>query len=178
MKRLALVAAVGTVLAAAALAHAAGGGADVTIPARLYAPGELDLLAGETVTWRNTDTKSHTVTSDSDLFDSGFLAPGNTFLETFRTTGVFSYHCRIHKSMRGVVRVFALILNGPPHALPPAWAVTLRGVSPEPGSTVVLERVGRGAAPVVVAQATADADGSFAFTLRPVGARRLPRARG
>ena len=69
--------------------------------------------------------------------------------------------------MRGVVRVFALILNGPPRALPPAWAVTLRGVSPEPGSTVILERVGRGA-PVVVAQATADADGSFSFTLRPV----------
>ena len=35
--------------------------------------------------------------------------------------------------MRGVVRVFALILNGPPRALPPGWAVTLRGVSPDPG---------------------------------------------
>jgi hypothetical protein len=70
--------------------------------------------------------------------------------------------------MRGVVRVFALILNGPPRPLPPAWAVTLRGVSPEPGSTVVLARVVRGVPPAVVAQATADADGSFAFTLRPV----------
>ena len=124
MRGLALRLATGVLLAAAAVAHAAGGGADVTIPARLYAPGELDLLAGETVTWRNTDTKSHTVTSDADLFDSGYLGPGSTFSETFRTTGVFTYHCRIHRSMRGVVRVFALILNGPPRPLPPAWAST------------------------------------------------------
>lgn len=166
MRRRALTAAVGAFLAVAIGAQAAGGGADVTIPAKLFAPGELDVLAGETVTWRNTDTKSHTVTSDTDLFDSGYVSPGSTFSETFATTGIFPYHCTIHRSMRGVVRVYALILTGPPRPLPPAWAVTLRGVSPAPGATVVLERVGRGA-PALVAQATADADGAFSFALRP-----------
>ncbi|MBA2384459.1 MAG: cupredoxin domain-containing protein, partial [Actinobacteria bacterium] len=117
-------------------ANAADGGADVTIPDRLFAPGELDVLAGKTVTWRNTDTRSHTATSDTDVFDSGHLAPGTAFSTTFRTTGVFPYHCRIHRSMRGVVRVFALILTGTSQPLPPAWAVNLRGVSPAPGSTV------------------------------------------
>ncbi|MBA2297125.1 MAG: cupredoxin domain-containing protein [Actinobacteria bacterium] len=144
-------------------AQAAGGGAEVTIPGRLYAPGELDALAGQTITWRNTDSKSHTVTEDDDAFDSGSIAPGSTFSRTFASTGTFTYHCTIHRSMRGVVRVYSVILTRPPRALPPAWAVSLRGVSPVPGGAVVLERVGGG----TVAQTTAAADGSFAFGLRP-----------
>jgi plastocyanin len=164
--RRALAAAACASLVAALGARAAGGGADVTIPARLFAPGELDVLAGAVVTWRNADSRSHTVTSDTDLFDSGALAPGSAFSRAFAATGVFPYHCTIHRSMRGVVRVYALVLGGPPRPLPPAWAITLRGVSPSPGTTVVLERIGRGA-PVVVAKTIAADDGSFAFGLRP-----------
>ena len=144
-------------------ARAAGGGSEVTMPGRFYAPGELDVLVGQTVTWRNTDSKSHTVTGDDDAFDSGYISPGSSFSSTFASNGTFTYHCTIHRSMRGVVRVFSLILTGPPRALPPAWAVSLRGVSPSPGEAVVLERVGGGA----VAKTTAAADGSFSFTLRP-----------
>ena len=68
--------------------------------------------------------------------------------------------------MRGVVRVYSLILTGPAQPLPPAWAVAFRGVSPNPGETVVLERRSGGAfAPV--SQVTAAADGSYSFTQRP-----------
>jgi plastocyanin len=160
-----LAAVIGIAMALTLAAHAAGGGSEVTMPGRFYAPGELDVLVGQTVTWRNTDSKSHTVTEDGDAFDSGYIAPGASFSIPFATAGRFAYHCTIHRSMRGVVRVYALILTGPPRALPPAWSVSLRGISPTPGEIVVLERVGGGA----VAQTSAAADGSFTFTLRPAG---------
>ena len=157
-------------------AEAAGEGVEVAIPGRLYAPGELDALAGQTVTWRNADSTSHTVSSEDDAFDSGYLSSGSTFSHTFSSTGTFPYFCRIHRTMRGVVRVYALILNGPPLPLPPAWAVSFRGVSPAPGEAVVLERrSGRGF--VSVGQAVSAADGSFVFSQRPLGADGLPRAR-
>lgn len=166
MIRTTLAAATGAAVLLAVGAHAASGGPEVTMPGRFYAPGELDALVGQTVTWRNTDSKSHTVSADADAFESGSLPPGSTFSRTFGTPGTFAYHCRIHRSMRGVVRVFSLILTGPPRALPPAWTVSLRGVSPTPGGAVVLERVGRGSV-TPVAQTSAAADGSFAFSLRP-----------
>lgn len=149
-----------------AAAHGAGDGRDVAIPGRVFAPGELDALVGETVTWRNSDRATHTVTSDDDLFDSGHLGSGASFAHAFPQPGTFAYHCRIHRAMRGVVRVYALILNGPPRALPPGWAVQLGGVAPTPGGQVLLERLGGGA--VTVAQATAAADGAFTFTQRPL----------
>ena len=111
--RLALLAVL-VALALAVGAEAAGDETEVAIPGRLFAPGELDALAGQTVTWRNADSGSHTVSSEDDVFDSGYLSPGSTFSHTFASTGTFPYFCRIHRSMRGVVRVFALILDGPP----------------------------------------------------------------
>jgi plastocyanin len=163
--RLALLA----VLAALALsvgAQAGGDGTDVVIPGRLFAPGELDALTGQTVTWRNADSGSHTVSSEDDVFDSGYLSPGSTFSHTFASTGTFAYRCRIHRTMRGVVRVYALILDGPPLPLPPGWLVSFRGVSPTPGETVVLERRS-GSGFVTVAQGLSAADGSFVFSQRP-----------
>ncbi len=157
-------------LACAAAVAAPGGTSDpeVTMPGKLFAPGELDVLVGQRVSWRNADVSSHTVTADDDSFDSGYLSPGSTFSRTFAQTGVFAYHCTIHRFMKGVVRAYALILTGSPGALPPGWSVTLRGVAPRAGSTVVLERLGgRDATPV--AQAVAAEDGSFSFGIRPSG---------
>lgn len=166
MSRLVLLLSAALAVAVAVGADAAGDGNEVGIPGRLFAPGELDALAGQTVTWRNADRSSHTVSSEDDVFDSGYLSPGATFSHTFVSTGTFPYFCRIHRSMRGVVRVYALILVGPPLPLPPGWLVSFRGVSPAPGETVVLERrSGRGF--VTVGQAPSAADGSFAFSQRP-----------
>jgi plastocyanin len=141
---------------------------DVTMPGKLFSPGELDVLTGQTVTWRNSDASTHTVTADDDSVDSGFLPPGASFSRAFPKTGVYPYHCTIHRFMRGVVRVYALILTGPERPLPPGWLVTLRGVSPVPDSDVVLERLGSGP-PLAVARTKAGPDGEFQFMLRPSG---------
>jgi plastocyanin len=60
-----------------------------------YAPSSVDIAAGGTVTWTWGGTISHTVTSDTGLFDSGVKTTG-TFSFTFPTAGTFPYHCTVH----------------------------------------------------------------------------------
>jgi plastocyanin len=84
----------------------------VTIPAgaesladRAYAPDQLNVPVGTTVTWTNTDSISHTSTSDGSSWNSGILAPGEHFEFAFQTAGTFSYHCTIHPGMVGAIVV-------------------------------------------------------------------------
>jgi plastocyanin len=84
----------------------------VTIPVgaqslgnRAYVPGELDIAVGTTVTWMNTDSTSHTSTSNAAGWDSGIVAPGGQFSFAFQNVGTFPYHCAIHPGMVGTVVV-------------------------------------------------------------------------
>jgi plastocyanin len=84
----------------------------VTIPVgaeslgnRAYVPGELDIAVGTTVTWMNTDSTSHTSTSNAAGWDSGIVAPGGQFSFAFQNAGTFPYHCAIHPGMVGTVVV-------------------------------------------------------------------------
>jgi hypothetical protein len=45
------------------------------------------------------------VTADGGAFDSGNLATGQTFSQTFSAAGTFAYHCNIHPQMTGTVTV-------------------------------------------------------------------------
>jgi plastocyanin len=155
----------GLVLVAAAIVAAPGGAAssaEVTMPGKLFAPRDLDVLAGTIVTWRNTDQSTHTVTEDDDAFDSGHIRPGGEFTLTFSETGTFSFHCAIHRFMSGSVSVFDVVLRGPDDPLPAGRRAVLVGVAPEGATQVVLERVLPG--PVEqVGRATPDAEGGFRF---------------
>ena len=72
---------------------------------RAFVPDEVDVAVGGTVTWVNTDTVSHTSTSNASGWDSGIIAPGREFSSTFTTAGTFPYHCAIHPGMVGTVVV-------------------------------------------------------------------------
>jgi plastocyanin len=61
-----------------------------------YSPNPAVVAIGTTVTWTNTDSIAHTVTSTSGLWDSGAIAPGGTFSRMFNQTGTFPYFCTIH----------------------------------------------------------------------------------
>ena len=135
------------------------------MPAKLYVPHDLTVVTGTTVTWRNADRTTHTVTQEDDAFDSGFLRPGDTFSTTFAKSGSFAYHCSIHKTMQGVVRVFDVVLRGPVEPVPAGRRTMLTGVAPSGVSQVELRRLLPGP-PVVVGVASVGSDGAFRFGVR------------
>jgi plastocyanin len=71
-----------------------------------YAPKELRVAAGTTVTFVNRGKEFHTVTSSDEgrPFDVG-LDSGKSATLRFDKVGVFAYHCGVHPQMTGVVRV-------------------------------------------------------------------------
>jgi plastocyanin len=89
-----------------------GSSSTVTIPMgaevlgnRAFAPDALEVAAGTTVTWTNTDSVGHTSTSNGSGWDSGIIQPGRQFSFTYQTAGTFAYHCAIHPGMVGTVTV-------------------------------------------------------------------------
>jgi plastocyanin len=80
--------------------------ATVNIANFAFDPPTLTIKEGTTVTWTNTDSTIHTVTSDTGLFDSGDMAQGATFSFTFTTAGTYVYHCLPHHAkMEGTIIV-------------------------------------------------------------------------
>src|SRR5689334_813925 len=79
-----------------------GSSTAVTIPTgaerlgnRAFAPDDVTVAAGTTVTWTNTDSMAHTSTSDVGVWNSALVAPGARYSFTFQTPGTYSYHCVI-----------------------------------------------------------------------------------
>ncbi|HUG06121.1 MAG TPA: cupredoxin domain-containing protein [Candidatus Limnocylindria bacterium] len=71
-----------------------------------YAPQELRVAAGTTVTFVNRGRMFHTITSDDEgrPFDLG-IESGKSGTLAFDNVGTFAYHCGVHPQMKGVVRV-------------------------------------------------------------------------
>ncbi|MFA5953047.1 MAG: cupredoxin domain-containing protein [Candidatus Pacearchaeota archaeon] len=69
-----------------------------------FNPIEINITAGESITWKNEDSVKHDVTIDNGLFDID-IEPGETFKFTFNETGTYNYHCDIHPSMNGIINV-------------------------------------------------------------------------
>ena len=98
--------------APAAAPDPSGGGTAVSIPLgastlgnRAFAPDQVEIAVGGTVTWTNTDSVTHTSTADQGSWDSGSVAPGGKFSSTYTTAGTFPYHCAIHPGMIGTITV-------------------------------------------------------------------------
>jgi aldose sugar dehydrogenase len=77
-----------------------------------YAPNPIIINSGETITWYNADTVSHTATSGSDsdpdegqLFDSDAILSKQAFTLKFDNGGTFNYYCIYHPSMVGEIVV-------------------------------------------------------------------------
>jgi plastocyanin len=88
-------------------ASTGGGGAAnaVSIVDFAFNPTSASVKAGTSVTWTNTGSTAHTVTADDGSFDSGNVSGGATFTQAFATAGTFTYHCKIHSSMKATIVV-------------------------------------------------------------------------
>jgi plastocyanin len=79
----------------------------VDISGFAFAPRELTVKIGDTVTWANADAQSHTATADDGAFDSGSIGGNASKSVTLTTAGTFAYHCRIHPQMTATLVVAA-----------------------------------------------------------------------
>lgn len=93
-------------IAALALLPLAAHAADVRIiqKGRRFTPTEVNLKAGDTLTFTNDDEFIHQMYADG-LFDSDEKKPGQTLTQAFPRQGTFEVHCHIHPKMKLVVRV-------------------------------------------------------------------------
>ncbi len=80
-------------------------GNQVNIDGFAFAPANLTVPVGTTVTWTNRDEEPHTVAASDGSFHSPGMGTGATFTHTFTDAGTFDYVCSIHPMMRGTVVV-------------------------------------------------------------------------
>lgn len=93
-----------------------------------YHAVDLTVPLGSTVTWINFGMHTHTVTSNTNLFNSGDILPGQSFSFTFNTVGDYAYHCIYHPTLMNATvhartstnMTFALTLTpvNPPIVIP------------------------------------------------------------
>jgi plastocyanin len=78
---------------------------DVRIDNFSFAPAELTVPVGATVTWKNGDDIPHTIVSTDKVFKSKVLDSDDKYSFTFGTAGTYTYFCSIHPKMTGKVIV-------------------------------------------------------------------------
>ena len=85
----------------------ATGGSATTVDVKGYAfaPGNITVAKGTTVTWKFEDPTKHNVTSSTNAFTSTDLSAGGSYSHTFNTAGTYNYICSIHQFMKGTVTV-------------------------------------------------------------------------
>jgi plastocyanin len=85
--------------------NAPAGTSKITITSSAYSPASLTVVSGSTVTWTNSDSTAHTVTTEDGSINSGDIAPGSSYSKTFMTTGTYNYHDAHNTMVTGVVIV-------------------------------------------------------------------------
>jgi plastocyanin len=76
----------------------------VSIDNFTFAPNELKVKVGDTITWTNHDDIPHTVVS-AGKFRSKTLDTDNSFSFTFAAAGDYKYFCSLHPHMTGMIKV-------------------------------------------------------------------------
>jgi plastocyanin len=77
----------------------------VTIGNFAFAPQELKVPVGTTITFRNDDDMIHSIVAEDGSFRSKGLDTGDTFSFTFSKPGDYAYVCGLHPFMHGKVTV-------------------------------------------------------------------------
>ncbi len=83
------------------------GGKVATVDIRdfAFAPGNLQVPVGATVTWTNHDSAPHTATANDGSWDTGTLNQGESKSITFDKPGDYAYYCKIHPTMKARLQV-------------------------------------------------------------------------
>jgi plastocyanin len=171
---------IGLALLALPLVTYAATTATITVKDFAFQPKTVTIRVGDSVTWANVDTATHTVTSNGN-WDTGGFAPGTSRSITFGTAGTYQYFCNLHSIMFGTVVVLASDAPAPTATIapaasasiatgPPSTAPTAAALAALPSSTaapVVLHPPSEaGPGPVIVAGAAIAIVALFALAWR------------
>jgi plastocyanin len=157
-----LLAALGPSAAVAGMKPDAG--ANVSIFAASFGAARVDVLAGDTVTWRNDSVRAHTVSATDGSWASQRLGASSVFTHQFSAAGVATYYCQVHPFMRAEVDIHNLLLDAPDQAAAPGQPLELIGrAALAEGSAVTITA----ADGTPAATATVDSAGAFHATVKP-----------
>jgi plastocyanin len=146
----------------------------VQIKRNAFSPATVSIVAGDTIVWRNTDTRDHQVVSTTGTFASPVLRAGRSYSFTFQEAGTYRYRDALYPSVTGTIRV-----AGPPPAVTLGVSdpqisfgerITLTGQvnNKKAGEQVALTSLPYGqTSPIVLATVVSGADGTFAFVVKP-----------
>jgi plastocyanin len=164
---LALIALVSSgALAMAQAPHQEGGGQEVSIGFADFSPSHLDVLVGETVTWRNDSVRQHTVTARDESWDSGRLGARAVFRRRFEQPGEVSYFCRLHV-IPGSLDVHSVLLDESPSPSGPGRPRALSGRAAAEQGTELRIEADTGAGFVPEATVAAESGGGFHLDISP-----------
>ena len=96
---------------------------------------------GDTFHWTNNDSITHTTTQNGplSLWTSGNLAGGDSFSKAIDFAGSYPYHCSIHTSMTGTVKV-PIQVTPPSGSVGTAFRVTVASVAAPSGFVYDIQR--------------------------------------
>jgi plastocyanin len=146
----------------------------VSIKRSSFSPSTVGITAGDTIRWRNDDTRYHQVVSTTGTFASPVLAPGRSYSFTFEVAGTYRYRDALVPTSVGTVKVAgappAVMLATSLQQISYGTRITLFGQinSKKAGENVQLSYLayGQGSEAVLATVITGN-DGLFSFNVTP-----------
>ncbi len=131
------------------------GGDTVQMVDNQFQPQTMTVPVGTTVTWTNVGNSAHTATSDTGVFDTGTVNPGQSGSFTFDQPGTYPYFCRFHGApsgggMVGTIIVEAAQTQPSPAPSPPASPAPSPPASPAPSAPRTMPNTGAGDFPLAL----------------------------
>ena len=146
----------------------------VSIKRSSFSPATVNIVAGDTIRWRNDDTRNHQVVSTTGTFASPVLRPGRTYSFRFEVAGTYRYRDALVPTSIGTIRVAgappAVTLGTSLPQITYGTRITLSGQinSKKAGENVQLNYLPYGqGSEAVLATVITGADGIFSFNVTP-----------
>ena len=158
------------VVFATAAAPASAATKSVLIGATFFDPQTLTINAGDTVTW-TSGAGRHTVSSNTDAFDSGALAEGQSFSHTFGAAGTYAYRDRLNPQIANGTVIVQAVGNVAPSA---GFKVT--PLSAPAGTAIQFDASGSADSDGRIARHRWDFDGDGAYETDTAATSRYAKA--
>jgi plastocyanin len=146
----------------------------VSIKRSAFSPATVSITAGDTIRWRNDDTRDHQVVSTTGTFASPVLGRGKTYSFKFEVAGTYRYRDALVPSSTGTIKVagappavtLATSLPQISHGTPVTLSGQVNNKKAGENVQLVYQPYGQGSEAVLATLLTG-VDGAFSFNVTP-----------